>query len=85
MKKNSQDKGKFKKEFVKRLVDLKIRVLQFARKLRKDPNLWSVADQLVRSIGLIGANVVEAKSSSSKREYVKYSRVSHFAYYSLSS
>ncbi len=33
---------------------------------------WSISDQLLRSATSIGANIVEAKSSSSKREFIKY-------------
>ena len=34
--------------------------------------LWPIIDQLIRSATSIGANVVEAKSSSSKRDYLKF-------------
>ena len=33
---------------------------------------WTIADQLLRSATSIGANIIEAKSSSSKREFIKY-------------
>lgn len=66
------DKSKFKKEFIARLVRLTVRVLRFATQLRKDKNLWAVADQLVRCTGSIGANVVEARGSSSTRDYTRF-------------
>lgn len=66
------DKEKFKKEFISRLIRFAIKTIKFAEKLRKDRNLWSVADQLIRAVTSIGANVVEAKSSSSKRDYIKF-------------
>jgi four helix bundle protein len=34
--------------------------------------LWAIADQLLRSGTSIGANVREAKASSSKRDYIKF-------------
>ncbi|MBI2612238.1 four helix bundle protein [Candidatus Kaiserbacteria bacterium] len=66
------DKEKFKKEFIGRLISLTVRVLRFATKLRTDKNLWSVADQLIRCTGSIGANVVEAKGSGSTKDYTRF-------------
>lgn len=66
------DKEKFKKEFIVRLVALTVRVLRFAPQLRKDKNLWAVADQLIRCTGSIGANVVEAKGAASTRDYTHF-------------
>lgn len=40
--------------------------------MRQDHNLWPIVDQLIRSSTSIGANVIEAKSSSSKRDYLKF-------------
>ena len=40
--------------------------------MRKRRVLWPIADQLVRSAGSIGANVVEAKGSSSNRDYTRF-------------
>jgi four helix bundle protein len=33
---------------------------------------WTIGDQLLRSSTSIGANLIEAKSSSSKRDFIKY-------------
>jgi len=33
---------------------------------------WSLGDQLLRAITSIGANIMEAKSSSSRREFIKF-------------
>lgn len=59
--------------------DLKLRAYQFSLKLidfivdLPDKRIyWVFADQLLRAGTSIGANVVEAKSSSSKREFIKY-------------
>lgn len=70
--KMQSEKEKFKKEFIKRLIRFSIRTIKFAEKLRKDRNLWSVVDQLIRAVTSIGANVVEAKSSSSTRDYIRF-------------
>ena len=66
------EKDKFKKEFIQRLIKFSVNTIGFSDKLRKDRNLWSIADQLTRCVTSIGANVVEAKSASSKRDYIKY-------------
>ncbi len=54
------------------MIALTVRTLKFATELRKDKSLWSVADQLVRSTGSIGANVVEAKGSASTKDYTRF-------------
>lgn len=69
------DKEKFKKEFIHRLIKYSIQVIAFCEILRQKRNLSSIADQLIRSATSIGANVVEAKSSSSKKEYIKYFQI----------
>ena len=66
------DKEKFKKDFAQRLIKFSLNTILLCRDLKKDPILWAIADQLIRSAISIGANVVEAKSSSSRRDYIKY-------------
>jgi len=33
---------------------------------------WIITDQLLRSITSVGANLIEAKSASSKKDFIKY-------------
>lgn len=66
------DKQKFKENFIKRLVKLAVAVLRFAEKLRSKRILWPIIDQLIKSATSVGANVVEAKASSSRRDYTKF-------------
>ncbi len=67
------EKEKFKKEFISRLIRFSIRTIRFAEELRKERSIWPIiVDQLVRAVTSIGANVVEAKSSSSKKDYIKF-------------
>ncbi|RJO62095.1 four helix bundle protein [candidate division WS5 bacterium] len=66
------DKEKFKNEFYERLIEFSLSVIALSDQIIKNRNLYSVADQLVRSSTSVGANVTEAKSSSSKKEYIKY-------------
>ncbi len=66
------DKEKFKENFIHRLIQFSIAILIFSEKLKSTRILWSIIDQLIRSATSIGANVVEAKSSSSKRDYIHF-------------
>jgi len=62
----------FRKEFYKRLIAFAVKLVKFCSKLRKDRDFWVIADQLLDSGTSVGANVTEAKSASSKRDYVKF-------------
>ncbi len=66
------EKEKFKKDFIKRLIKFSIGIIHFTEKLKKYHSLWPIIDQLIRASTSIGANVVEAKSSSSKRDYLHF-------------
>jgi len=69
------DKEKFKKEFIGRLIEFSIDIIKFCNTLRKNKNYYFLADQLARSATSVGANVVEAKSASSKRDYINYFQI----------
>ena len=58
--------------------DVKIRaykfslnIISFVNELPNKRGFWSIGDQLLRSATSIGANMIEAKGSSSRREFVK--------------
>jgi four helix bundle protein len=70
---NSNEKSK---------IDVKIRCYQFSLKLidfiESLPNqktCWIIANQLLRAGTSIGANLVEAKASSSRLEYKKFCEI----------
>jgi four helix bundle protein len=65
-------KEKFKEDFVKRLVRFSVRSIKLAERLKTKRHLWTITDQCVGSSTSIGANVVEAKSSSSRRDYLRF-------------
>jgi four helix bundle protein len=69
------DKSKFKNEFNKRLIRFSLEIIKLCQEIRKDRNLWSIADQLIRSATSIGANVIEARASSSKLDYLKFFQI----------
>ncbi|OGY16845.1 MAG: hypothetical protein A2785_03715 [Candidatus Chisholmbacteria bacterium RIFCSPHIGHO2_01_FULL_49_18] len=76
-------KRKTQSHISKGKTDLKLRAYLFSLRtiklINELPNkrvFWVIGDQLLRSSTSIGANIVEAKSSSSKREFIKYYEIS---------
>lgn len=55
-----------------RAYQFSLEIIKFISKFPKKRVYWVIEDQLLRSATSIGANIVEAKSSSSKREFVRY-------------
>jgi four helix bundle protein len=47
-------------------------IIAYTSKFPEKRIYWVIGDQLLRSATSIGANIIEAKASSSKREFVKY-------------
>lgn len=59
--------------------DVKIRSYKFSLEIIKFVNnlpnkraFWVIGDQLLRAVTSIGANMIEAKASSSRREFIKF-------------
>ncbi len=44
----------------------------FVRDLPNEKLFWSISDQLLRSATSIGANIIEARASSSKKDFIKF-------------
>ncbi len=55
---------------------LSINIIKFLDNLTNKQFIRIISDQLIRSVTSIGANIVEAKSSSSKREFLNYFQIS---------
>jgi four helix bundle protein len=70
--KMQNDKEKFKKEFIQRLIRLSIRAIKFADNLKEEKISFCIIDQFIDAITSIGANTVEAKSSHSVKDYIKF-------------
>ena len=47
-------------------------IIAFVNELPNKRGFWSIGDQLLRSATSIGANMVEAKAASSKRDFIKF-------------
>ena len=54
---------------------LSINIIKFMDSLTIKQSIKIISDQLIRSVTSIGANIVEAKSSSSKREFLNYFQI----------
>lgn len=48
------DSAKFENEFYRRLIKFSLEIIKFCNQVRRDRNLWSIADQLIRSATSIG-------------------------------
>ena len=69
-------KEKRKNEFKRRLYNFVLKLIEFIDALPQDNVSRRIGDQLLRSgTGILG-NYVEAQSSASKREFVKYFNIS---------
>lgn len=66
------EKSDFKDGFQKRLIDFSLEVIALCRTVKEDRLLWPIADQLLRAATSIGANIMEAKGSGSRRDYVRF-------------
>jgi len=65
-------KSNIKNEFRERCYNYSIAVIKLTKDLPEKRIYWTVSGQLIRSATSIGANIIEAKSASSKKDYIKY-------------
>ena len=73
---NKNYKNSFRYEFDERIYRYMLEIVKFVDSLLKDTVCRVIGGQLLRSGTSTGANYFEAKSSSSKREYVNYFQIS---------
>ena len=66
------DKAKFKDEFKGRIYKFALDIIGFVEQLPKGHVSNVIGEQLLRSATSIGANVVEAKSAASRRDYANF-------------
>jgi len=64
-----------KTELKYRAFYLSINVIRFLESLDYKQAVKIISDQLIRCITSVGANIVEAKSSSSKKEFLNYFQI----------
>ena len=64
----------FKKEFYRRLYKYALKIVKFVEKLPRDQVSKIIGGQLLRSGTSVTSNTIEAKSASSKKDYINYYR-----------
>ena len=69
------DEIKFDKSFRDRTYKFSLSCIHFITELNFDRKFSPIINQFIRSSTSIGANVIEAKSSSSKREFINYFQI----------
>lgn len=70
--KAQSNNSKLKTELRYRCYFFSIEIIKFLETVPEKRIYWTIADQLMRCATSIGANVVEAKSSSSRRDFIKF-------------
>jgi len=59
-----------------RTYSFSIKMIRFLETLPEKRVYWVISDQLLRSATSIGANIIEAKSASSRRDFIKFYEIS---------
>ena len=68
--------SKFKTDLKLRCYRFSLAVIFLVDDLPKKRSSWVIADQLIRSATSIGANLIEARASSSRLEFKKFYEIS---------
>lgn len=66
---------KFKTDLKQRCYSFSLEVIALTDILPNKRSAWVISDQLIRSATSIGANLVEAKASSSRLEFKKFHEI----------
>ena len=66
------EKDRFKEEFKKRIKEFVLNLIQFVDSLPHDRIEKVIGDQLIRSGTSVGANYFEARSASSKNDFINF-------------
>lgn len=61
--------------FKMRVIDFSVTTLKVCKNLRKDPVLWPICDQLIRSATSIGANINEAQGAGTRKDFANYFQI----------
>lgn len=64
--------SKFKSDIRQRCFKFSLNIIKFVDFLPNKRSAWIIADQLIRAATSIGANLIEARASSSRLEFKKF-------------
>lgn len=64
--------SKFKSDIRQRCFKFSLDIIKFVDSLPNKRSSWIIADQLIRAATSIGANLIEARASSSRLEFKKF-------------
>ena len=64
--------SKVKNTLRERSFDFSVMIIKLVNNLPRERTYWVLTDQLMRSGTSIGANIIEAKAASSKKDFIKY-------------
>ena len=70
--KSQSHSSKVKTKLRDRCYNYSIKTIKFLETLPEKRINWVLSNQLLRSATSIGANVIEAKSASSKKDFIRY-------------
>ncbi len=70
--KNQPHNPKANTDLRQRSFQFSLMVIQYLQTLPNQKIYWTISDQLLRSATSIGANIVEAKAASSKRDFLRF-------------
>jgi four helix bundle protein len=70
--KSQNHSSNLKNEFMERCYSFSIAVIKLTKDLPEKRVYWTVTAQLIRSATGIGANIIEGKSASSKKDFMRY-------------
>lgn len=59
-----------------RSYNFSIKIIQFCQKMPNDKIFWIIGKQLLKSGTSIGANIIEAKAASSKKDFINFYHIS---------
>lgn len=62
----------FKKQLIRRAFQLARRSMRLVDRFPQKRTAWIIADQLLRAITSIGANIIEGQAASSKKDFTNF-------------
>lgn len=70
--KTQNQNANLKTDLRSRTYQFSLTIIQFVSVFPNQRVYWILADQLLRAATSVGANIIEAKASSSRKEFIKY-------------